>query len=326
MLGLSRFGDFMLQGQFKDDVTLRYVWGVMLTCPASSATEDNRIFRTLPKRVYGELLSAYTKDAELVGSSLLDMESSDNNSRSFNPTICGWTRVTLEGFPRTAAVTPSKDAGDKLVKPPPKKTDPKLPTGTIFDARPSAGASAEKPSASASASTPVAVARKPVAERKLKKAGVLVTDAPTNKSSVSSTSSVPTAEGVMGAATTAAATTTSTLTADPVAAAPIVVAPTAAAISAASKVPKAPPPASAPLAPPVPAPRVPAAPATSAPGASSVAATQPALATSAAPSTLSNVCTKRKLSEAFTFTRDETSFEMNWPAHAKGAKVTVEYF
>ena len=90
----------VLQGHFKDDPTLRYVWGVILGTAAAPGTDDARIFRTLPKRVYGELLSAYSKDAELVGSSLLDMESTDNNSRSFNPTVCGWQRITLDGFPK----------------------------------------------------------------------------------------------------------------------------------------------------------------------------------------------------------------------------------
>jgi hypothetical protein len=190
----------VLQGNFKDDPTLRYVWGIILTTGTSVNTEDHRIFRTLPKRVYGELLSAYSKDAELVGSSLLDMESTDNNSRSFNPTICGWQRVTLEGFPRTAAVTPSKDVtADKLPKPSAKKVDPKV--GTIFDSRPSAGsASTDK----LSATTPVAVTRKPAPMRKpTKKAGAVAEeDSKSSNASTALTVVTPTAMALSAAAKT----------------------------------------------------------------------------------------------------------------------------
>lgn len=312
----------VLQGNFKDDPTLRYVWGVLLTTGSSANTEDHRIFRTLPKRAYGELLSAYSKDAELVGSSLLDMESTDNNSRSFNPTICGWQRVTLEGFPRTAAVTPSKDVtAEKLPKPSAKKIDPKV--GTIFDSRPSAG-SAPKPSAT----TILAVTRKPTPVRKpIKKAGVVAVvavDASKNSSASTATAVVAPTEATLSAAAKSQPVPASQRA--PVAPTPIIVPAEPPALLNSSSNPSSNPPSNPPVAaapglrlggtadpPNPPGPLKP-----SNAGGSAVPSNP-----NTAPTAVSK---KRKLTEIFDVPTDETIFELIWPVNAKGAKVTVEYY
>jgi hypothetical protein len=302
----------VLQGNFKDDPTLRYVWGVLLTTGSSANTEDHRIFRTLPKRVYGELLSAYSKDAELVGSSLLDMESTDNNSRSFNPTICGWQRVTLEGFPRTAAITPSKDVtADKLPKPSAKKVDPKV--GTIFDLHPYAGSA---PTDKSSATAIVAVNRKPAPVRKpIKKAGVVAVDASKNSSASTAMAMVaPTDATRSAAAKSQPVPTTVASQRAPVAPTPIVASAAPPALLNSSSNPSSNPPSKPPVA---------AAPGLRLGGTADPPNPPGPLNPNTAPTAVSK---KRKLTEIFDVPSDETIFELIWPVNAKGAKVTVEYY